>query len=197
VTVFEDYQNLKISKVALKDVTTCFKGKAVSKFSDQGNVLVINLSDMTETGILYENLRKVEAKESSLTRYILEEGDVLIASKGTVKKVAVFETQASPVIASANITVLRPTSDIQGYYIKLFLDSDFGHALLEDANAGKQVMNLSTEKIHSIEIPKISPLKQSYLIQRYLQGLNDYRRKISRAKQEWSRIQAEVEKGLY
>ena len=122
---------------------------------------------------------------------------MLIASKGTVKKIAVFAEQDGPAIASANITVLRPTSDISGGYIRLFLASDLGQALLDETNTGKNVMNLNTQKIISIEIPKIPSIRQAYLIQVYEQGLKDYKRKLTRAKQEWQHIRDDVEKNLF
>ena len=58
-------------------------------------------------------------------------------------------------------------------------------------------MNLNTQKIVSIEIPKLPALKQAYLLQRYEQGLRDYKRKINRAQQEWQHIRDEVEKNLF
>ena len=193
----ENYKSNKIAKVPLKEITEHFKGKAVSKLGDGGNISVINLSYMDDTGIDYVHLKKIDCDEKSVSRYLLQEGDVLIASKGTVKKIAVFAEQAEPVIASANITVLRPTSDISGGYIRLFLASDLGQALLDETNTGKNVMNLNTQKIISIEIPKIPVIRQAYLIQGYEQGLKDYKRKLARAKQEWQRIRSEVEKNLF
>ena len=193
----ENYKSNKIAKIPLKEITEHFKGKAVSKLGDSGNISVINLSDMDDTGIDYAHLKKIDCDEKSVSRYLLEEGDVLIASKGTVKKVAVFHDQDRAIIASANITVLRPTADISGTYIKLFLESELGQELLETTNTGKNVMNLNTKKIVSIQIPKLQPLKQAFLIQRYEQGLKDYKRKITRANQEWQHIRDDVEKNLF
>lgn len=193
----ENYKSNKIAKIPLKEITEHFKGKAVSKLGDTGNVSVVNLSDMTETDIDYAHLKKIDCDEKSVSRYLLEDGDVLIASKGTVKKVAVFHDQDRAIIASANITVLRPTADISGTYIKLFLESELGQELLETTNTGKNVMNLNTKKIVSIQIPKLQPLKQAFLIQRYEQGLKDYKRKITRANQEWQHIRDDVEKNLF
>lgn len=193
----ENYKSNKIAKIPLKEITEHFKGKAVSKLGDTGNVSVVNLSDMTETDIDYDHLKKIDAEQDSVSRYLLEDGDVLIASKGTVKKVAVFHDQDRAIIASANITVLRPTADISGTYIKLFLESELGQELLETTNTGKNVMNLNTKKIVSIQIPKLQPLKQAFLIQRYEQGLKDYKRKITRANQEWQHIRDDVEKNLF
>ena len=185
--LIEKYEANPITKVSLSDVTEHFKGKAVSKLGDTGNVSVVNLSDMTETGI----------EQESVSRYLLEDGDVLIASKGTVKKVAVFHDQDRVIIACANITVLRPIADISGTYIKLFLESELGQELLETTNTGKNVMNLNTKKIVSIQIPKLQPLKQAFLIQRYEQGVKDYKRKMLRAQQEWQHIRDDVAKNLF
>ena len=196
-TLIEEYYTNPSPKVSLGEVVDCFKGKAVSKFVKEGNLAVINLVDITEIGIDYDHLKMIDTPPASLSRYLLEDVDVLIASKGTVKKIAVFEKQNREVIASANITVLRPTADILGYYIKLFLDTELGQMLLEETNTGKSVMNLSTQKILSIKIPQLPLLKQSYFVQRYRQGLNDYKRKLSRAEQEWSLVKAEVKKGLF
>ena len=195
--LIENYKTNKVAKIPLKEITEHFKGKAVSKLGDNGNISVINLSDMDVTGIDYTQLRKIDCDQKSISHYLLEEGDVLIASKGTVKKIAVFTEQSKPVIASSNITVLRPTGDISGGYIKLFLTSDLGQALLDETDTGKNVMNLNTQKIISIEIPKIPSVRQAYLVQGYEQGLQNYKRKITRAKQEWQRICREVEKNLF
>ena len=192
-----DYMTSSTAKVAIKDVTEHFKGKAVSRLGDEGNVSVINLSDMTSMGIDYAALKRIEMDKRAVLRYLLQDGDVLIASKGTVKKIAVFSEQNQPVIASAIITVLRHTGDVLGGYIKLFLESPLGQALLDEANTGKAVMNVSTQKLISIEIPKIPLVKQTYLVQRYEQGLNDYKRKIVRAQQEWQRVRDDVEKNLF
>ena len=98
--LIEKYEANPITKVSLSDVKEHFKGKAVSKLGDTGNVSVVNLSDMTETGIDYDHLKKIDAEQESVSRYLLEDGDVLIASKGTVKKVAVFHDQDRVIIAS-------------------------------------------------------------------------------------------------
>lgn len=180
----------------LSELVDCFKGKAVPSKAEAGDIRIINLSDMSPLGIDYHNLRTFQDEQRSLLKYLLQEADVLIASKGTVKKVAIFEEQDYPVVASANITILRPTQHIRGYYLKLFFDSEEGQQALENANKGKAVMNISTKELLNIAIPSIPLFRQDYLIQRYKQGLNDYKRKIARAEQEWERIQNDIRQQL-
>ncbi|MEX2803958.1 restriction endonuclease subunit S [Streptococcus sp. H31] len=195
--ILEAYRQKTISKITLKEAAECFKGKAVSASENDGNVAVINLRDLNEEGLDYQNLKTIEAEPHSLSRYLLKDGDVLVATKGTVKKTAVFTDQNRPVIATANITVLRPKDNILGLYIKIFLDSAVGQALLDEADTGKQVMNISREKLLGIEIPHIPLIKQLYLTRRYEEGLQAYQRKLARAVQEWRHLKSDLEKNLF
>ncbi|KGR73063.1 restriction endonuclease subunit S [Streptococcus phocae subsp. salmonis] len=194
--MIQHYLNDHRKKVALGTVVDCFKGKAVPKKVDDGEFGLINLSDMRELGIEYSQVRTFQMDRRQLLRYLLEDGDVLIASKGTLKKVCVFHKQDREMVASSNITVLRPLKLLRGYYIKFFLDSPVGQELLEAADHGKDVINLSTKELLEIPIPLIPLVKQDYLINNYLRGLNDYHRKVKRAEQEWRFIKNEIQKSL-
>ena len=117
-----DYEANTDKLVRLGDVVDQFKGKAVPAKAEPGEFAVINLSDMTPNGIAYDDLKTFSEERRKLLRFLLEDGDVLIASKGTVQKVAVFEDQGKrEVVASSNITVLRPKEKLRGFYIKFSL----------------------------------------------------------------------------
>lgn len=194
--LLETYLNNNQEKVILGEVVDCFKGKAVSSKVEAGDFALINLSDMTPTGIAYEQLRTFHLERRQLLRYLLEDGDVLIASKGTIKKICVFHKQDREVVASSNITVIRPLSKLRGYYIKFFLDSAIGQGLLDQADHGKDVINLSTKELLEIPLPLIPLVKQDYMINHYLRGLSEYQRKLQRAEQEWNHLQKEIEKSF-
>ena len=127
-----DYEANTDKLVRLGDVVDQFKGKAVPAKAEPGEFAVINLSDMTPNGIAYDDLKTFSEERRKLLRFLLEDGDVLIASKGTVQKVAVFEDQGNrEVVASSNITVLRPKEKLRGFYIKFFLETEIGRAYLD------------------------------------------------------------------
>ena len=95
-------------------------------------------------------------------------------------KVAVFEDQGKrEVVASSNITVLRPKEKLRGFYIKFFLETEIGRAYLDYADKGKAVLNLSTADLLDIKIPEIPIVKQDYQIAAYLRGRADFHRKMS------------------
>lgn len=183
---------------SLNDLVTFFKGKKVSSYSLEGTVSIINISDIDDSGIQYHGLKSVDETSLNLERYRLKEGDVLLSSKGTVLKLAVFEEQKKPIIASANFTILRSKDErLTGFYLKSYLDSFEGQQALKSANIGKNSININTNLLKSIKIPLIPKVKQLYLEQTYLKGLRIYKQKLFRANQEWEKIQNEIRKNMF
>lgn len=69
---------------------------------------------------------KILKDERKIKRYQLEEGDVVLACRGSTIKSAVFTKQQRIIIASANFIVIRPQENetgkkVLGDYIKIFL----------------------------------------------------------------------------
>ncbi|KXT76392.1 restriction endonuclease subunit S [Streptococcus sp. DD12] len=195
--IISDYEKLTVNRRPLHQVADIFKGKAISPKDAPGDIAVINLRDIGPLGIEGEDLQSLSGDKRLLQRYLLEDGDLLLASKGTVHKAAVFEEQDFPCVASANIIVVRPGKELSGYYLKFFFESKLGLALLDQASSSQSLLNISSKALGSIEVPIIPLVKQTYLAQRYLQGREDYKRKLSRANQEWQRIQDDITKHLY
>ena len=90
-----DYEANTDKLVRLGDVVDQFKGKAVPAKAEPGEFAVINLSDMTSNGIAYDNLKTFSEERRKLLRFLLEDGDVLIASKGTVQKLLFSKIKVS------------------------------------------------------------------------------------------------------
>jgi hypothetical protein len=184
-------------KMQLKETATVFRGKAVANLSDSGNVGVINISDMTETGIEYSGLGMIEEEERKIARYALEEGDVLITARGTVIKTAVFQKQPFTCITSANINVIRPTGTLRGAYLKLFLDSPVGDKLLRSLQRGSTVVNLNYKDLAELEVPTPPTQTQDALITHYNSGLALYKQTLAFAEKAWQEVQTELFSKLY
>lgn len=184
-------------KMQLKETATVFRGKAVASLSDSGNVGVINISDMTETGIEYGRLGMIEEEERKVARYALEDGDVLITARGTVIKTAVFQKQPFTCITSANINVIRPAGNLRGAYLKLFLDSPVGGKLLKSLQRGSTVVNLNYKDLTELEIP-VPPIQvQDSLIAEYNAGLALYKQTLAAAEAAWQGVQNEILTKMY
>ena len=186
-----------VKKLCLRDVATVFRGKAISEKSDRGNIAVVNISDITDTGINYENLALIEEEERKVWRYALEDGDVLVTSRGTTIKVAVFERQSMICIPSANIIVIRVKDMLRGMYLKLFLESSVGMKMLQSLRRGSVVTNLNYRDIMGLEVPVLPIVEQDALIQKYNAGLKEYKETTDSAERKWQSIKQDVQSKLF
>lgn len=101
------YLSSQNKKIALNDFAEVFRGRSVSKKDPTGNIGVINISNLDELGIDYSSLDYIEEVERKVSRYLLEDKDVLVSSRGTILKVAIFNEQTFPCIPSSNLIVIR------------------------------------------------------------------------------------------
>lgn len=186
-----------VKKLRLKDAATVFRGKAVNGKTESGNVAVINISNITDIGIDYENLDQIEEEERKVSRYILEDGDVLVTARGTTVKIAVFEKQPMICIPSANINVIRPKDMLRGAYLKLFLESPVGIKMLQSLQRGTVVVNINYKDIIELEVPVLPLEAQDALVEEYNTGLKFYKETIAAAEEGWRGVQQEIQSKLF
>lgn len=194
-----EYRESNVKKERLRDVSNVFRGRAVSRKVDEGNVSVINISDITEHGINFKTLDTIQEDQSKISRYILEEGDVLITSRGTNVKVAVFNGPSDIIcIPSSNINVIRTNSKILiGSYLKLFLESEIGIKLLQSIQRGARVVNINYQDIKMLEVPIPSLESQKEIVSKYEEALKNYLDVVNKAERKWNEIKDEIHESLY
>lgn len=191
------FSSSPVKKLRLKDVATVFRGKAVNVKSESGNIAVINISNMTDTGIDYESLDQIEEEERKVSRYILEDGDVLVTARGTTVKVAVFEKQPMICIPSANINVIRPKDLLRGACLKLFLESPVGIKMLKSLQRGCAVVNINYRDLMELEVPVLPLEAQDALIEEYNTGLAFYKKTIAAAEEGWRGVRQDIQSKLF
>ena len=191
------FSSSPVKKLRLKDAATVFRGKAVNTKAESGNVAVINISNITDTGIDYESLDQIEEEERKVSRYILEDGDVLVTARGTTVKIAVFEKQPMICIPSANINVIRPKGMLRGAYLKLFLELPVGIKMLQSLQRGTVVVNINYKDIIELEVPVLPLEAQDALIEEYNTGLKFYKDTIAAAEEGWRGVQQEIQSKLF
>lgn len=193
-----EYQNATIKKAELKEVSEIFRGKAITSKTEDGNVSVVNISNISETGIDYDNLDKINEEERKVARYLLQPGDVLIATKGFAIKVAVFEKDSGLYIASSNLCVVRPNQRLlNGTYLKLFLESETGIKLLKTIQRGTTIVNINYQDICQLEVPTPNLDEQIEIANEYNSGLKLYKETLAAAETAWSAIKKNVQKKLF
>lgn len=196
----EDIQRFRdslVKKERLEDVATVFRGRAVNSKEPSGAIGVVNISNLGEQGIDYASLDTIHEDERKVARYVLEDGDVLVAARGTVIKVAVFEKQGRVCIPSVNLNVIRTKECLRGFYLKLFLESPVGKKLLASLQRGTVVMNLNYKDLNTLEIPILPLAEQDALISEYKSGQELYQQTVVAATEAWNNIQSEIKNKLF
>ncbi len=194
----EDWERyMGVKRAVLGEVATVFRGKNVLRKDPSGRFGVVNISNLGEYHIDYDGLDHLEEEDRKLRNYILEDGDILVPARGTAVRTAIFEAQDYPCIASSNIVVIRPRKDLlNSVYLKMFLDSPLGGKLLESAQQGTTVINLSYKDMQSLEIPLPDMDKQESLAQEYQTELKTYLDTISKAESRWRTVLSRLQQQL-
>lgn len=192
----ENIQRFKISnlnKIKLKDVAEVFRGKSIlKKDTSLGEISVLNISNIENGEIDYQNMDTIDEDERKIKRYELFNDDVVLSCRGTAIKSAVFQSQDKIIIASANLIVIRPKEKVKGEFIKIFFESPVGLAIIKSFQRGTTVMNINHADVMEMEIPLLSISKQEEIIDQYNKEFNVYKEVIKKAESRWSHIKDNI-----
>src|SRR5699024_3013828 len=97
--------------------------------------------------------------------------------------------QTYPCIASSNVIVIRPNEkELDGYYLKIFLDSPIGNKLISGAQQGMTVMNISYKDLNVLEVPLPPMEKQQATAKEYREELKKYKETVAKAEKQWNGV---------
>jgi hypothetical protein len=187
------FKNSSLQKVKLKDVAEVFRGKSIlKKDTTLGSISVLNISNIDNGEINYSDLDTLDEEERKVKRYELLEGDVVLSCRGTAIKSAVFSQQDKTIIASANLVVIRPKDRVLGDYIKIFLESPIGIAMIKSFQRGTIIMNLNHSDIMEMEIPLMPISEQQQIINQYTAEFIIYKTTVREAEQRWGNVKSNL-----
>lgn len=191
------YKNTGLPMVKLKDIADVFRGKAVSKLDSGKKVGVINIADITDNEIDYDKVSFVNDEQQKIIKYLLEDGDILISSRGTTIKVAMFEKQDEQYIPVVNFNVIRihesAKSKIKSEYLKIFFASSIGQKLLASLQRGGVVMNINAKDLYSLNIPLLSLQEQQKIINQYNEEFAKYKRTLKQITDKWNNVKENID----
>lgn len=186
---WQRYQNSSIKKEELGNIAEVFRGKAINKKDPNGSIGVVNISNLNDFDIDYEGLDHIEEEERKIANYLLKDGDLLLPARGTTIRIAVFQEQKYPCIASSNIIVIRPNEKLLlGTYLKVFLDSPMGNKVLAGKQQGTVVINISYKDLKTLEIPLLRVEEQKMIAEEYEQERFRYVESIRLAENRWNEV---------
>jgi hypothetical protein len=188
------YQESNIRKLPLSEVSEIFRGKSVNVRDSRGSVGYINISNIGDYDIDYENLDFVNENERNIMNYLLKSGDVLLPARGTAIRTAVFTEQNFPCIASSNVIAIRPKETLlNSTYLKIFLDSPLGNKLISSMQQGVTVLSISYRDLLGLEVPVPEISEQERIADLYNKELKIYQKSLADAEQRWEKVRSELQ----
>lgn len=184
------YKNTGLPMVKLGDIADVFRGKATSKLDSGEKVGVINIADIIDNEIDYDRISFVDDEQQKIIKYLLEDGDILISSRGTTIKVAMFKKQDKQYIPAVNFNIIRihesAKTKIKSEYLKIFFTSSIGQKLLASLQRGGVVMNINAKDLYSLNIPLLSLQEQQEIINRYNEEFTKYKCTLKQITERWN-----------
>lgn len=137
--------------------------------SPTGNYEILMISDI-EDGIISSNLKKIDGKENKYDRYLVQDKDLIISSKGTRIKIAVADNIGDrKIIANGNLIVLRVNQkELNPYYLEAYLNSSDGQTILNQIQTGSVIISINPSNLLNIKISMLPLEQQEKIGNKYL-----------------------------
>lgn len=134
---------------------------------------LVLLSSYDET-LIAENLITIYTTPHQYDRYLVQNNDILITSRGTLFKMALAQViNEERYVVTGNVAVIRANpKEVNPVYLYLFLKSPIGQKLLESIRQGSTTYILNNKDIESLKVKEPSRSKQDLLAERYLKLLD-------------------------
>ncbi|RWX44708.1 type I restriction enzyme, S subunit [Candidatus Electrothrix aarhusensis] len=121
--------------------------------------LVVRVGELGETQIRFENCNRVELNEKEFDRYVLREGDTVIAraigSKNQLGKASFFGEYLENVVIDSHVMRLRPNATIcNPKWFFTLLSSPQGKLLLQEKGGATAVQfNINAKQASDLDVP--------------------------------------------
>lgn len=162
----------RLKMVPLKSKVDFISGYNVGskdKESANGEFSIIKLSDVDNGKLDVDAISLYEVENRSLIkRYLLEENDIILSTRGTSLKVAVVPAHDKPMLLSQNFIGIRCGFNLNPHFLKAYLESPVGKFLLMNQLSGSSTVTLRRKDIDSINIPDMSIVEQDGMMGEYV-----------------------------
>lgn len=127
----------------------------------ENGIPVINPSHIFEGEIIpNQEVTITEDKLNELSRWILEDGDVILGRRGEMGRAAAYFEPNQKMICGTGSVVLKKSSKVDSLFLMYYLRSAFAISFLETNSIGSTMVNLNQKIIKSIPFPNIDIKEQ-------------------------------------
>lgn len=136
----------------------------------KGNISIVKISNLINGSIDYSSMISANMDEAKVEKYLLQENDILLSSKGTmIKGVVVKDIGEQKIIPHNNLLVIRITdSEVNPIYVCNYLNSKTGQLFLKTIQTGGIIININRTRLMDLPIPIVDKDSQEIIATRYL-----------------------------
>ncbi|AQS09902.1 putative type I restriction enzymeP M protein [Clostridium saccharobutylicum] len=194
----DDFGKVKLNKKKLIDLKKCKTLGDISEFyrginitgdntqDENGEYKIINLADVQDGKIDIESLTRYTIKNNArIEAYMVEEGDIIISSRGVSIKICIIPKCEDKILLSQNFIGIRLRSNNSPEYVKEFLESPLGQFLISSKQVGTSIISLNSKDLKQIPI-MLLPIEEQ------LSVIAHYKEQEMRIKEEIEKLQNEL-----
>lgn len=185
----EKYQKSFSAFFKLKTAGSFFKGISAKEDDRPGkeeDYYLLQMSDVQNGQVILEDLLPIQGNVTTRIKDAqIQEGDILLSSRGSSIKIAVVPKTTKRLVPSQNLICFRPNKGYNPYFIKSFLESPIGMALLTINQTGSIISSLNIRDIEDIEIPGLSKAEQERIGTEVKEADVQVQEKTENAKKEY------------
>lgn len=122
-----------------------------------------------QNGMIAEDLPYLKELDSKLDKYCISNRNLLLSKNGAPFKVAVAEVEdGRKLLGNGNLFIIELDEEkVNPYFLKAFLDSEVGTAVLKSIVVGATIPNISAESLKKLIVPLPSMEKQEEIAKLY------------------------------
>lgn len=169
----------------------------VNDYTDNG-VPLIRIENIDKTyGVSSTNATFINEKlASSLKRYEVNKGDLVISQRGTLGLSGVIRDDLDGAVISANLIAIKNLKEVIPDYLQFFFSSNLGQIQLERRTSGQVQTKITTEDIKTLLVPIPSKKIQQKIVNLFLDAIKDREEKLRQADELLNSIDGYVRQQL-
>lgn len=199
--VYIDISSTLTENIKLKDIAEVTRGiKRPSYLLPPGksNAYLINIRDMNNDTINYGTADCVHEGYSYDSKYLIQEDDIIITSKGSSVKFAIIPPNPPKAYISGNLTIIRVNKENYSPYVLFeYLISDYGKSQLNIMQTGTTINIFNKENLENLFVPKINKLNCLSIGENLKKAKLDYNKTISEAHTNYLNKKNQLLQGVF
>lgn len=179
--------------IPLKEVATIRRGVQLTKSKldvlnkeEKKSNYLINLKNVEDGVVKLNESEMIDAESRWVELYQVQEGDILITSKGSLFKIALVDESIKNAILTANLFFIRVNKNkYKPEVLKYYFESEIGQKLIESISKGAIIKSISNRDLEELLVPDLDMKVQEQIAKDIKRNKEEYERAVNEARNRY------------